>query len=87
MKTSGELIEHLKSGFGLRKKHYYRHDSTEVVGVEFIFYDAEYKYFEGKGWASAGSSESRIIDIVTNPEKWEFAGKIEDREWISENPV
>lgn len=86
LKTSVELIIHLENGFGLKKKHYY-HNSTQVVGIEFLFYDKEHKYFEGKGWASAGDSESRFIDVMKNPHLWEFAGKIEDREWIKENPI
>jgi hypothetical protein len=86
MKTSGELIEALKSGFGLRRKHYYNHSHEEVVGSEFLFYDSKHKYFDKKGWGSAfGDVKDRLEEIIKHPERWEIAGKIEERQWIVEN--
>lgn len=82
-----ELIKALKDGFGLRKIHTYNsHDET--IGVEFFYYDKEHHYFERKGWASAlGSNSDRLEEIFKHPERWEVAGKIEERQWITENPI
>ncbi len=85
---SHELIKALKEdGFGLRRKHFFN-NIDEIKGVEFIYYDKENKCFELKGWGSAcGNETDRLIDIIKNPDKWEIAGTIQEKQWIAENEL
>jgi hypothetical protein len=82
---SDKLIKALKEGKGLCKKDCDKDDPTYVYGVEFLYYDNEYKGFDRKGWGSAlGTVEQRLLDIIKNPENWEICGPIEDREWLKD---
>lgn len=80
-----ELFKELNDGYGLRKKHTHSH-SEEIIGVEFFYFDREHRCFYRKGWGSAiGRNVDRLEEILKHPEKWEIAGRIEERQWITED--
>lgn len=76
---SGQLIEKLKSGELLEKKH-------PIGESEWLFHEEGYG-FEMKGWGTAyGGVTDRIMDILTHPENWKISEfKIEDYPWSVKN--
>ena len=81
-----ELIKALKDGKGLKKVHKWN-DSSEIRGIEFLFYDSTNKIFVRKGWSSAlGDWTLRMKEIFDFPENWEIAKPIEEKEWLIDNP-
>jgi len=64
--SSGELIESLKTGSLLFKKHY---EDNECI--EYLFYWGA-EQFEMKGWGTGlGTTHDRLVDIVFYPEEWD----------------
>jgi hypothetical protein len=63
--SSGELIEKLKIGSILFKKHY-----EDDTCIEYLFSWKE-NWVEMKGWGTAlGTAQDRIFDIFINPNNW-----------------
>lgn len=68
MSRTGMLLKKLHKGFVLYKDH-----CGSIETREFLI-SCGIGVYEMKGWGSAlGTVEERLVELITNPEKWEVS--------------